>query len=404
MLSEHRVGIIDDHAHPFPLRPDVLDFAAITLDVNDDDGASARRRALAPGRLVLEAMRVRLAALLGCDPAEVEQARADAATDWGGYLRRLFGDVGLAGMLLDGGTRFVGPQAIAGYRDLAGGVPMWPLLRLETVIDPLLAGGASADEILDSLERAVSAAAAAGAVGCKTVLAYRTGLAVDAGATLADARRSVRDAGTGTPTGPGAAAGQTITAGAAAGPGIAAGADLAVRRGGKALRDLALRRTLAQCGELGLPVQVHTGFGDSDIRLAEADPLGLDDLLRTSEARRAAVVLIHAAYPWHEKVAYLAAVRPSVWAEFSLVNLLSPATSADRLVKLIELAPAGRILVGSDGHGPPETHWFALRVLRDAWTQVRARLGGLARDSWLDDVEQAILAGNARKLYRLPAG
>jgi hypothetical protein len=375
-MAAHRVGIIDDHAHPFPRHADVLDFAGITLDVNDDDGASARRRALAPGRLVLETMRLRLAALLGCPAEEVEPARAQAAADWSGYLRRLFADVGLAGMLLDGGPRYVDPDALAGYRDAAGGIPMWPLLRLESVIDPLLSAGGGADEILDAVRAAVSAAAGAGAVGCKTVLAYRTGLAVDADATLADARRSVRDGGDGVP----------------------------VRRRAKALRDLVLRRTLAQCGELGLPVQVHTGFGDSDLRLVDADPLGLDDLLRTPEARRAAVVLIHAAYPWHEQVAYLAAVRASVWAEFSLVNLLSPATSADRLLRLIELAPAGRILVGSDGHGSPETHWFALGVLRDAWAQVRARLGGLARDGWLDDVERAIFADNARALYRLPEG
>ena len=161
---------------------------------------------------------------------------------------------------------------------------------------------------------------------------------------------------------------------------------------------------MAQCGELGLPLQVHTGFGDSDLRLADADPLGLDDVLRTPEGKHAAVVLIHAAYPWHEKVAYLAAVRPSVWAEFSLVNLLSPATSGQRLLNLIELAPTGRILVGSDGHGAPETHWHALWVLRRAWAEVRGLLGGIARDSWLDGVEQAIFAGNARELYRLALG
>jgi predicted TIM-barrel fold metal-dependent hydrolase len=372
-MSAHRVGISDDHAHPFPLAPDVLDLAGITLDVADDYGASARRRALAPGRLVLEAMRLRLAALLGCPAEEVEPARADAARDWAGYVHRLFADVGLSGMLLDGGTHFVDPGALAEYESVAGGIPMRSLLRLETVIDPLLAAGCGADEVLDAVGEAVSAAAAAGAVGCKTVLAYRTGLAVDADATLADARRSVRDAGT----------------------------DLPVPRRAKALRDLVLRRALAQCGELGLPVQVHTGFGDSELRLADADPLGLDDLLRTPEARRAAVVLIHAAYPWHEQVAYLAAVRESVWAEFSLVNLLSPATSADRLLRLVELAPTGRILVGSDGHGPPETHWFALGVIRDAWARVRAGLGGLARDGWLDDVERAILADNARTLYGL---
>ena len=32
------------------------------------------------------------------------------------------------------------------------------------------------------------------------------------------------------------------------------------------------------------------------------------------------------------------------------------------LLRLLDLAPTGRLLVGSDGHGVPETHWFALGV------------------------------------------
>jgi predicted TIM-barrel fold metal-dependent hydrolase len=277
-------------------------------------------------------------------------------------------------MLLDGGPHPVGPSRLQELQTVSG-IRTWSLFRIEAVLDPLIEQGLGAEAILAAVSDAVAAAAAAGAVGCKTVLAYRTGLAVDAEATLADARRSLESGGT-----------------------------EPARRRGKALRDLVLRRTMAQCGELGLPLQVHTGFGDSDLRLVDADPLGLDDVLRTPEGRHASVVLIHAAYPWHEKVAYLAAVRSSVWAEFSLVNLLSPATSAQRLLKLIELAPTGRILVGSDGHGAPETHWFALRVLRRAWAEVRDQLGGITRESWLDGVEEAIFAGNARELYRLPIG
>jgi uncharacterized protein len=283
----------------------------------------------------------------------------------------LFADVGIEGMVVDGGPHPLTGAELANTAAV-GGISTWGMFRIESVIDPLLEGGLGADEVLVRLETAIGDAAADGAVACKTVLAYRTGLAVDATATLRDARES-----------------------------LLGSESVPVRRRAKALRDLAFRRSLAQCADLGLPMQVHTGFGDSDIQMAQADPLGLEDLLRTPEAERAAVVLIHAAYPWHEKVAYLAAVRPSVWTEFSLVNLLSPATSADRLLRLVELAPTGRILTGSDGHGAPETHWQALWVLREAWSIVRDRLGGVARDRWLDEVESALLHDNAQQLYRL---
>ncbi|MDQ6935545.1 MAG: amidohydrolase [Actinomycetota bacterium] len=363
-------GIVDDHAHPFPLAQEALDLAEISLDVDGRPGASERRHALGPGRLSTEAIRVRLAGFLDCAPEEVEAAREQAARDWPAYVRRLFADVGVTGMLLDGGSHplSAGDLARAGA---VGGISTWSLFRLESVIDPMLAAGASADEVLAGLDKGIADAAAGGAVGCKTVLAYRTGLAVAVDVSLADARASVEDT------------------------------ELPVPRRAKALRDLAFRRSLAQCAELGLPIQVHTGYGDSEIRLADANPLGLDDVLRTPEAEPAQVVLIHAGYPWHEQVAYLAAVRSSVWAEFSLVNLLNPATSADRLLRLVELAPTDRILTGSDGHGAPETHWQALWVLREAWAEVRQRLGGVARGAWLDGAESAILAENARALYRL---
>jgi predicted TIM-barrel fold metal-dependent hydrolase len=365
-----RIGIVDDHAHPVAATPAALELADISMDV--DPGGAERRRALGPGRLLVEVLRNRLARFLGCPPDDVPAARAVRAADWPGYVRDLFADVGVAAALVDGGAAPLDRAAADAQQSLTG-VPTWPLFRIESVVDPLLAQGAGADEVLTAVDEAVARAAAGGARGCKTVLAYRTGLAVDPAATLADARAAVQRE-----------------------------QDVPVPRRAKPLRDLLLRRVLASCADLNLPLQVHTGFGDSDLRLADGDPLGLDDVLRTPEATAAQVVLIHAAYPWHEQVAYLAATRPSVWAEFSLVNLLSPATSADRLLRLIELAPTGRVLVGSDGHGVPETHWFALHVLRDAWGQVRSRLQGVARDSWLTGVEQRILAGNARELYRLP--
>lgn len=363
------MGVIDDHAHPFALATDRLSFADITLAVSTDPGALARRVALAPGRIALEIMRVRLAALLQCAPEDVEASRAERAEDWPAYLRLLFTDVGLAAMLLDPGPHQCEPADADTYAALAG-APIGLLLRIERIVDPLLERGAGADEVLAEVQTAISAAAVAGYAGAKTVLAYRTGLAVDPDVTLTDARRSVVDT-----------------------------REEPVRHRAKALRDLVFRRTVAQCGELGLPVQVHTGFGDSELRLRDSEPIALDQVLRTAEVTRGRVVLIHAGYPWHEQVAYLAAVRESVWAEFSLVNLLSPITTADRLMRLLDLAPTSRVLVGSDGHGPPETHWFALSVLRDAWREIAVRLGPAVRARWLDDLETAIFAANAAELY-----
>lgn len=360
-------ALLDDHAHPFPLTAEPLELGSLSLAVGDD--AMRRRREAAPSRLMLELLRMRLASLLACPPADVLAAREDAARDWPAYVRRLFGDAGIGGMLLDGGTSPMSRDDLAPYRELAG-VPMWSLLRLEAVIDPLLEQGAGGQDIESALASFVESGSAEGAAGLKTVIAYRTGLEVDPTVTAHQAYRSVS---------PGAP----------------------VRRRAKALRDYLLRRTLGQCADLDLPVQIHTGFGDAQIRLAAANPILLDDLLRTPEGSAAKVVLIHAGYPWHEQLAYLTLVRENLWAEVSLVNLFSPATTADRLMRLIDLAPVDRVLFGTDGHGLPETHWFAAKVLRDAWDEVRRQLAGVARAGWLDDAARRMFSGNARDVYRL---
>ena len=366
------IPLLDDHAHPFPLTADELDLASLTLSVGA--ASTARRAEAAPHRLMLERLRVDLSALLGCAPDEVVEARGVAAADWPAYVRRLFGDAGIAGMLLDGGMHPLSDDELRPYAELAG-IPTWSLLRLEAVIDPLLEQGADGAAIEAALAEFVAHGAAAGAAGLKTVLAYRTGLAVDPHVTRDDAFRSVE---VNVPR-------------------------TSVRRQAKPLRDYLLRRTLAQCADLQLPIQVHTGFGDSEIRLRDANPILLDDVLRTAEGSAAKVVMIHAGYPWHEQLAYLTFVRDNVYAELSLVNLFSPATTADRLLRLLDLAPADRLLLGTDGHGSPETHWFAAKTLHRAWDEVAARLAGAARESWLHATAEQLFGGTARHVYRFGA-
>lgn len=352
-------GFFDDHAHPFPLQADPLDLSAVSLEVGPG------RRLDSSSRVAVESLRCRLARFLRCSPEDVEAVRNHrAADDWPSYVQGLFADAGIEAMLLDGG-----PQRVdVGAHSEVSGVAIRELLRIEAVVDPLLEAGADADDVLAEVQAHVDAAARSGVAGLKTAIAYRTGLAVDPDVTLEQARRSTAES-------------------------------VPVRRRAKALRDLVLVRTLGQCAELGMPIQVHTGFGDSDLRLRDSEPILLDDLLRTPPGSAAPVVLIHGGFPWHEQVAYLASVRPHLYAEYSLGNLMSPITTADRLLRIVDLAPTDRILLGSDGHGAPETHWAAVWVLREAWVEVRTRVGGSVRDGWLDEAERRLFAGNARSLY-----
>jgi hypothetical protein len=362
--------MIDDHCHPFALQGGTLDLAQISLDVGTDPDADDRRRALGAGRLFQELVSVRLAEYLRCDVGDLPAARGDAAGDWPAYVAGLFRDCGLTGLIMDPSHPPGAEQRLSDYAEMAG-CPVHAIMRIDPIVDRMIGDGASAGEIVEQVGRDMSAAAGGGAVGFKTILAYRTGLAIDPEATVEQADR-----------------------------GLADDAALPVRRRGKACRDLVMRAALGTAADLGLPFQFHTGIGDSEIRLAEANPLLLEDLLRTPEGSGGRVVLIHGSYPWHGELAYLAATKPNVWADLSLSNIFAPATVADRLLRILELAPAGRVLLATDGHGAPETFWFAAHLLRRGWAEVRATLArGGAREPWLDECERRTFEDNARELY-----
>src|SRR5207244_7566939 len=148
-----------------------------SLDVIDDEGLERRRRAVGPTRLMHELLAARLASRLGCSRDELAEARAEAARDWPAYVSGLFRDAGIEGILLDAGVG-AGAADLRRCADLSGAAT-YPIHRIDPTVDRLIEAGAAAAEILDTVEAEMRAEAGAGAVGFKTILAYRTGLAVD---------------------------------------------------------------------------------------------------------------------------------------------------------------------------------------------------------------------------------
>ncbi len=95
-------------------------------------------------------------------------------------------------------------------------------------------------------------------------------------------------------------------------------------------------------------------------------------------------------------------MRPNVYAELSLSNLFAPLGTADRLARLLELAPREKVLAGSDGHHLPETHWFGCRTLASGFEEVAVRLRAVgARASFVEATRQALFEENARAVYGL---
>jgi predicted TIM-barrel fold metal-dependent hydrolase len=356
--------MFDHHAHPFDLTRQPLDPTRIGVDLQDMD--DRRRHAPVQPDTVWRALFMsRLARWWGVETTDVARVRHQWAADYASHVRRVFAAAAIDELIIDPSWPPGSEQHVHELAELSG-CPVHLLWRVETLVDPLLAQGAGVDDILARVDQEASAALERGVRGFKSAIAYRSGLAVEPSVT--------RD-------------------------GAAAALD-GDQGDTKPLRDLVLRRLLGHAADSGLPVQIHTGFGDSDLRLTAANPLWLEPLLDTPEGKTPSVVLLHSGFPFQDEASYLAAARRNVSVDLSLVNLLAPGNLVDGVLRVLGTAPIDRVLFSTDAYVLPEAFWFAATILAEAWHEARGRLGDLGMDpGWLDQAEAAVFADNARRLY-----
>jgi predicted TIM-barrel fold metal-dependent hydrolase len=174
--------------------------------------------------------------------------------------------------------------------------------------------------------------------------------------------------------------------------------------GRQRLADPVLQRFLIWCGiDLGLPVQFHVGFGDSDVDMRSCDPLLLTRLLRAIEPTCVPVMLLHN-YPFHREAGYLAQVFTNVFVDVGLAthNLGDRATTV--IAETLELAPFGKFLFSSDAFGLPELYYLSAVLFRRGLASVLG--SGVSEGSWsaadADRLAKLVAADNAIRAYRLP--
>jgi uncharacterized protein len=115
-----------------------------------------------------------------------------------------------------------------------------------------------------------------------------------------------------------------------------------------------------------LPVQVHSGFGDSDLHLWRSDPSYLKPLLE--RFRETTFVLLHC-YPFVREAGWLAHVYGNVSFDLSLtIPHVSRPVAA--LEEALELAPMSKLLYASDAARTPELYLLAATWWRDALAEV----------------------------------
>ncbi|MET8903285.1 amidohydrolase family protein [Streptomyces sp. NPDC004538] len=266
--------------------------------------------------------------------------------------------------------RVTGPAELARAADATA----YEVVRLEQVAEAVAAGGVEPDAYAKAFRTAAwEAVRRPGVVGVKSVAAYRTGFGLD------PARPSAEE--------------------------VTGAARRWLPRGGRLDDPVLVRHLLWTAVDLGLPLQLHTGFGDSDIRMHRVDPTLLTDWLHLT-AGTIPVLLLHC-WPYQRQAAYLSAVFERVYLDVGLtLHHVGPARAGAILAEATEITPFRKLLYSSDAYGVAEFHHLGAVAFRRG-------LAGLLQER-LDADELALpdalrlarWAGrdNARRVYRLPGG
>jgi hypothetical protein len=288
-------------------------------------------------------------------------------------VKELFAKAGFERILLDDGFN-TGKMVPMDQFESITGVQVSRVVRIEPVLEKLICEHSNAGAVEGHLEKRLLPARDRSIAGLKTIVCYRGGLSIneidpeDAHANFFECRNNILATGR-------------------------------IRRSSyyhhlllKAF-DLAVKRDL--------PVQVHCGLGDDDADLSLSNPELLHRLLRKPRFSMLKLVLLHC-YPFQKEAAILASLYPGVHFDLSLASFLL-ADQAELYRDALASAPYTKILAGTDGHSQPETYYQGAMALRQGLSTTLLSFeqkGSVSREE-AGEIENAILHGNARRLYKL---
>jgi len=293
---------------------------------------------------------------LGVDEVTSRFLRAAGVSDW-------LIDTGLgADTLLD-------PAGMASF----SGARVHQIVRLESLAEVLASEKVTGGRYPD-LFRSRLATLAQDAVGVKTILAYRSGFDIDwtrppDSEVCRAATRWIDSIGSARP---------------------------------RVTDPVLLRFGVHAAVDLGLPIQIHTGFGDRDLKLDKANPILITEFLRLPEVSRIPVLLLHS-YPYHREAGYLAQAFGNVYFDVGLALNHVGVRSVEIAAESFEVAPFAKQLYSSDACGPPELHYLGAVLWRQALKTIIGR--------WVDDgdwspadairVIEMVGRRNAERVYAL---
>lgn len=371
------IPILDHHCHSFLRHPapyGALEFQGFFSE-GGDEGIVANHT---PNSVFFRWALKEVAQFLGCKPTTESVLAARAEIPLSELGARMLGDANIPVLLIDYGLGGADRMSVEDMRALLPSCHIEPILRLETMAQDLILKHETFDQVVEAFVATVEGARAAGHVGLKSIIAYRTGLAIreTSRTEAAEAFQLVKER---------------------------ARRDGKVRLADKPLNDFLLLCALEVAEKQALPIQFHTGLGDNDLDMIYANPLHMRPLFESNRYKHVPFVLLHASYPYVRELGYLASLYSNVWMDMGLAIPFATLDIPAVWRQALSLTPITKILFSTDAYSIPEVYWLAARWGRWGLSKVLEELmtlGAFTQDEGLEAGNQ-ILHGNAEKLYEV---
>ena len=377
MLDITSIPVVDNHCHPVLLNQhmDALRFRSYCTEASDPSFAEKH----VPNTVYYLWLLRQMATFYGCERNEDDILAARSRLGSDTLLEHLLRAANIDTLVLDPAY----PLSSACYTPerlgQLGHCRAVKMLRLETLMQELILDYSDFDEVIERFADQVRHVHEHGYCALKSIVAYRTGLNIaewskdEAAAAFLEARTQASEQGQ-------------------------------LRIAHKPLIDYLLHIAFQQAAEQQLPIQFHTGYGDSDTDMRLGNPLQLREVLERKDYHSMAVVLLHESYPYCQLGAYLAAIYPHVYFDLSYaIPFLDKLEMLAFTRQALSIAPASKLMFSTDGIHLPEMHWAGALRGRSIIGQV---LDEMIDADEIDedqgyDIAQQILHDTAYAVYKL---
>ena len=160
---------------------------------------------------------------------------------------------------------------------------------------------------------------------------------------------------------------------------------------------------LELCGELDIPLHLHTGTtgfkGRTDVY--SLDPILMAPFLNNPRFYGAKIVLLHGSFPYTRNAAWMAYNFPNVYLDLSQTQLWQGFLAGRILEDALSCAPHDKIMMGTGQHWYCEMAWLASKIAKASLSDVLGHMTeqGLISEGQARKSARMILSENALRLY-----